>query len=158
MADRQLPRAPAQIPETNFPPAWLCFLPRCSLAGPLMPPAQPSGLRTRTLEPGRRLWVQKLLPCPSPLLSVSGRRCTSFEVSEGYRWHSIEESHDLCVKGAAEGLSFPTCKTGTADSRLFLKSHPSLTSVMLKVLFTRNPEGKAPWQRFCCHAVHSSAS
>lgn len=43
---------------------------------------------------------------------------------------------------------------GTAASKLFLKSLPSLTPVILKVLFTRNPEERKPcveeFLRLCC--------
>lgn len=120
------------IPETNFPPA------RCSLAGPLTPPAQLSGLRTRAC--GKGCGSRNCYPAPPHSFPW-----TSFEVSEGYRGHSVVESHDLCVKGLQEpSASLPAHQVLPTPGRLSLKSHPLLASVMLKVLFMCSPEGKAP--------------
>lgn len=55
-------------------------------------------------------------------------------------WHRIEESHDLSVKGMQKASTFPPARWAWADSRLSLKSLPSLTSVIQKVVFTCNPE------------------
>lgn len=60
------------------------------------------------LEPGHAAKAvgPEIVTLPLPLLSVSGRRCMSFEVSERYRWHSIEASRDLCVKRLQKASAF----------------------------------------------------
>lgn len=83
------------IPENSFPPAWLCFPPRCPLAGPLTPPAQMPGVRTRAC--GKGCGVRKSLPRPSPRLSgVTGAVC-HLRMSKG----------DFCVQGLQKASACP---------------------------------------------------
>ena len=59
--------------------------------------------------------------------------------------HRIGESHDLAAERMLNASTFsPSAGWVWGDSRLPLKSLPSLTSAIWKILFTCNPENGKP--------------
>ena len=59
--------------------------------------------------------------------------------------HRIGESYNLAAERMQKALTFsPSARWAWDDSRLPLKSLPSLTSAIWKILFTYNPENGKP--------------
>lgn len=129
-----LPDVCEQLPSCPF--SRLCFLPRCPLAGRLTPPTQLPDLRTPACG---EVAGSGSLPLAFSECQAVGR----LRVGEEYVWRGTEG----LVASLGEGckrLSFPPARWVWAAARLSLKSLPSPTSVMLKLLFICDPEEEKP--------------